>query len=100
MSEHPDLLSLVESAEETAAEETGESGFGKIEPVEKVTLFQQDDTCTYHNRCTCRYCNLFACLKFFMAFARMSQIFIAMSSRHVHVFVSDYRIDSVAKIIQ
>lgn len=33
--EHPDLLSMVESAEETAAEETGESGFGKIEPVEK-----------------------------------------------------------------
>lgn len=31
---------------------------------------------------------------------RMSQIFIAMSSRHVHVFVSDYRIDSVVKIIQ
>lgn len=36
LSEHPDLLSMVESAEETAAEETGESGFGKIEPVEKV----------------------------------------------------------------
>lgn len=47
LSEHPDLLSMVESAEETAAEETGESGFGKIEPVEKVTLVQQDDT--YHN---------------------------------------------------
>lgn len=48
LSEHADLLSLVESAEETAAEETGESGFGKIEPVEKVTLVQQDNT--YHKR--------------------------------------------------
>lgn len=46
--EHADLLSLVETAEETAAEETGESGFGKIEPVEKVTLVQQDNT--YHKR--------------------------------------------------
>lgn len=49
LSEHPDLLSMVESAEETAAEETGESGFGKIEPVEKVTLVQHDDTYRNHN---------------------------------------------------
>lgn len=47
LTEHLDLLSLVESSEETAADETGESGFGKIEPVEKVTLVQQDHT--YHN---------------------------------------------------
>lgn len=39
---------MVESAEETAADETGESGFGKIEPVEKVTLVQQDDTYRNH----------------------------------------------------
>ncbi|XP_062567092.1 RNA-binding region-containing protein 3-like [Saccostrea cucullata] len=33
--EPPDLLSVVESAEQTGGEEGGESGFGKIQPVEK-----------------------------------------------------------------
>lgn len=67
LSEHLDLLSMVESAEKTAAEDTGESGFGKIEPVEKVTLVQQDDT--YHNH-KGKIVYFIGMLENFMTFAR------------------------------
>lgn len=69
---------MVESAEETAAKETGESGFGKIEPVEKVSLVQQDDT--YNHK---RWIVQFICmLENFMTFARtLSRILSPRTSR-------------------